>query len=235
MLPVLALGSIKAGLAVGKGVYNAYQNEQARKQARKDQGRKIAGLRKLAEVTPAEREYEKRRRDIIEQGDPLINEAGREAMQRTRQQGQFNRIGSQGQAIQQGLENSIVAQELRRKVDKDVLASIAQQARKMALANAEAKRRAEDQLEQFNMMKDDRSRKIESQIAGMPSIPGYGWRERLRDIAKINLDASEAFLNSGGFNSLANQGGGGDYNISQSEIDAMSNSQYESYLDDFFS
>ena len=176
---------VMAGLAVGKGIAGAYGAERQRKN-------QIAGLRKLSEVTPAERAYEKRRRDIIKDGDPLINEAGREAIQTVRQQGQFGRQRAQGQAIQQGLENSVVAQELRRKVDKDVLQSVAKQARQMALANAQAKRQAEGQLESFRMGIDDRQRTTDAKIAG---IGGY---DRWGTIGNIALSGLDAYTSAGG-------------------------------------
>lgn len=169
----MALPLIMGGLAVA----NAYGAEKARKN-------QIAGLRKLSEVTPAERAYEKRRQDIIKGGDPLINEAEREAIQTVRQQGQFNQQRATGQAINQGLENSIVAQELRRKVDADTLRSVAKQARQMALANAQAKRRAEGELESFRMGIDDRKRATDAKIAGMG-----GDRFQLGKIAMAGLGA----------------------------------------------
>ena len=138
----MALPLIMAGASIVGGISKAIGGERARKS-------QIAGLRKLSEVTPAERAYEKRRQDIIKGGDPLINQMGQQAIQTIRQQGQLGRQRATGQAIQQGLENSIVAQELRRKVDKDVLRSVAEQARSMAFANQKAKRQAEHELEKY--------------------------------------------------------------------------------------
>ena len=85
----MALPLIMGGLAVGQAILGASSAEKQRKN-------QIAGLRKLSEVTPAERAYEKRRQDIIKGGDPLIKEAGREAIQTVRQQGQFGRQRAQG-------------------------------------------------------------------------------------------------------------------------------------------
>jgi hypothetical protein len=153
----------------------------------------IAGLRELKDVTPAERAYEKRRQEIMKTGDPLINQAGNEAIGVVRQQGQFNLQRATGQAINQGLENSIVAQELRRKVDADTLRGVAKQAREMALANAQAKRSAENELEAFNMNKDSRNRDIDARIAGMPSGPSSG--EQLFNIASAGVGA---FASAGG-------------------------------------
>jgi len=199
-------------LSVGQAVYGAYSKNQDRKN-------QIAGLRKLAEVTPSERAYEKRRQDIIKSGDPLINEAGRKGVQTIRQQGQFNRQRAQGQAISQGLENSIVAQELRRKVDKDVLRAVAEQARKMALLNARAKRGAENDLERYQMGIDSRQRGIDSQILG---IGGF---DKMGALAGIAMAGAGGFGGDGGFDIE---------DVTQTQVNLMSNSDYETYLDDFF-
>ncbi len=181
----MALPLIMGGLAIAKGAFDAYGAEKNRKN-------QIAGLRKMSEVTPAERAYEKRRQDIIKGGDPLINEAGREAIQTVRQQGQFNQQRATGQAINQGLENSIVAQELRRKVDADTLRSVAKQARQMALANAQAKRQAEGELESFRMGIDDRKRTTNAKIAG---IGGY---DRWGTLGNIAMSGLGAYASAGG-------------------------------------
>ena len=174
------LTAISAGLSL----WNTWQ---ANRRASRDRSNQIAGMRRLAEVTPAERDYEKRRRDIIEKGDPLIQQAGNKAIQTIRQQGQFNRQRATGQAIQQGLENSIVAQELRRRVDSDTLRSVAEQARSIASANEQAKRRAEDDLERFQLGLDDRQRSTDAQILGMPSAPSR--MELLGNLASTGLGA----------------------------------------------
>ena len=175
----------------GLSIIGAHQSGQ---RASRDRENQIAGLRKLSEVTDSERDYEKRRRDIIAGGDPLINQAGNEAIGAVRQQGRFNLQRATGQAINQGLENSIVAQELRRKVDADTLRSVAGQARQMALANAKAKRQAENQLEGHMMNRESRIRGYEAQIAGMPSGPSQG--EQFFNIASAGIGA---YASAGGF------------------------------------
>jgi len=175
------------------GAISAYGAYQSGKRADANRSSQIAGMRSLKDVTPAERDYEKRRQEIMKSGDPLINQAGNEAIQTVRQQGQFNQQRATGQAINQGLENSIVAQELRRKVDTDTLRGVAKQAREMALANAGAKRGAENELESFRLNRDSRNRDIDSQIAGMPSGPSSG--EQLFNIASAGVGA---FASAGG-------------------------------------
>ena len=126
------------GLLVGSKMLSGAMGLYGQEQQRRAQNRAIEGqldaLKNLANVTPAERDYVQRRRQIISEGDPLLKQQFNEASGAIRQQGVFGRQRAQSQAIQQGLENSIVAQELRRKVDKDVLDSISQQARQFAMA-----------------------------------------------------------------------------------------------------
>jgi hypothetical protein len=175
----------------GISAYGAYQSGKRADANRRSQ---IAGMRQLKDVTPAERAYEKRRQEIMKSGDPLITQAGNEAIGAVRQQGQFNQQRATGQAINQGLENSIVAQELRRKVDTDTLRGVAKQAREMALANAQAKRSAENELESFRMNRGSRHRDIDSRIAGMPS--GLSAGEQLFNIASAGVSA---YAGAGGF------------------------------------
>ena len=154
-IPLMVAGGLSA-------ISSMYQSEQTRK-------KQIKGLENLAEVTPAERAYVKRRRDIIKNGDPLIKEEFSKNIQAVRQQGQFNRQRGTGQSIQQGMEGSIVAQELRRRVDKDILKSVAEQARAMALANAQAKRQAENEIEGMNLQTGSRRHQALAKIAGIGS------------------------------------------------------------------
>ena len=181
----MSLPLVMGGLGLLQGIAGASRAERNRKS-------QIAGLRKLSDVTESERDYEKRRQDIIKGGDPFINEAGNRAIQTVRQQGQFNQQRATGQAIQQGLENSIIAQELRRKVDGDTLRSVAEQARQMALANAQAKRRAEGELESFRMGIDDRKRTTDAKIE---NIGGY---DRLGALTNIASSAINAYTGAGG-------------------------------------
>ena len=162
-LPLLG-GAILGGF---KGTSNFYKKEEQRLN-------KIAGLEELAKTTPAERAYTERRRKIIKGGDPQIAEEFNTAIQSVRQQGQFNRQRQEGGIVQSGLEDSIVAQELRRRVDKDILTSVAEQARKMALANAQAKRQAEGELEQMNLTTDARRQQALAKIAGIGDAPTWG-------------------------------------------------------------
>ena len=179
MPPIIPL---VAGIIGGaKVIGDMYGAEQERK-------RTIDSLKDLSEITPAEREYAKRRREIIKVGDPLLNQELNRNTQIIRQQGQFNRQNLQGQVIQQGLENSIVAQELRRRVDDDVLRSVAEQARQMAIRNAEAKRQAELELEAMNLRTDARKQEYGAKIK---QVGGYdrSASAQLMRLAQIGIGA----------------------------------------------
>ena len=179
----MAIQYVMAGAGLVKGIMDAYGQEQQRKAQRRALKGQLGALENLANVTPSERDYVARRRRIMAEGDPMINEEFNRSTGTIRQQGAFNRQRAQGQAIQQGLEGSIVAQELRRKVDKDVLDSVANQARQMALANRQAKRVAEGEMEQMNLRTDARKQDVaykkavvQSQLDAMPGYSsGMAW------------------------------------------------------------
>ena len=173
---------IVAGILGGvKAIGDMYGAERQRQNT-------IASLKDLSKITPAEREYAERRREIIKGGDPLLRQEFNKNVQTIRQQGQFNQQRATGQAIQQGLENSIVAQELRRRVDADTLRSVAEQARQMAIRNAEAKRQAELELEAMNLRTDARKQEYGAKIK---QVGGYdrSIEGQLMRLAQIGMGA----------------------------------------------
>ena len=195
-IPLWLLASYVGGQAI-KGGLDAYGKEQERKAKIRGLKGQQEALANLAKVTPSEREYVKRRRQIMKQGDPTLKAEFDRRSNIIRQQGQFMRQRQQGQTIQQGLENSIVAQELRRRVDQDVLSSVAEQARQLALANVEAKRRAENELEAMQLRTDARKQQVKYQQAQVGAkideIPGY---DRWGTLLKIAWDVAEPFADA---------------------------------------
>tara|TARA_Y100001938_G_scaffold151019_1_gene245162 strand:+ start:350 stop:1060 length:711 start_codon:yes stop_codon:yes gene_type:complete len=189
----MALPLIMAGMAMAKGATDAYANEQRRKSQRR-------AFQKLSEVTPSEREYQKHLRSIAESGDPAQNQLMSERMNRVlgniRQTGAEQLQRTQGSIIGQGLENSIVAQELRRKVDKDTMRSIAEQSRRISaenMARQEAtKRQAEERLHQFNIGLDSRKQQMDANIAQL------GGNDRWGTLANIAQSGLETYIGSGG-------------------------------------
>ena len=197
----VTMALIYGGSQAVKSLSGAYASEKKRKADKRRLSGQMGALENLAEVTPSERGYVERRRRIMDQGDPMLKEQFNKQIGSIRQQGTFNRQRAQGQTIQQGLENSIVAQELRRKVDKDVLTSVAEQARQMAMANAQAKRQAENEMEAMNMKLDARKQEVaykkDMLKADKDALGGYGWDDRLMTLANIGTDFADGFTSFG--------------------------------------
>ena len=93
-----------------------------------------------------EKEYLTRLREMADRGaldvPGLTNEVSRTISQGGVETGQK----VQGQLIGQGLEKSIVATEMKRRVGRDTLRSIAEQARKIRMKNEETKAAAVSEL-----------------------------------------------------------------------------------------
>ena len=70
--------------------------------------------------------------------------------------GSMNRNRMQGQMMQQGLGNSIVAMELMRKTDRETLSSLADESRKISLSNEMSKVKAQDMLGEYGLMRSNR-------------------------------------------------------------------------------
>ena len=64
---------------------------------------------------------------------------------------------------ERGLENSIIADELRRKTDKGVMDQITEESGKIAEQNRLAKQQAQGRLDDFNFKRDERLRQIAMQ------------------------------------------------------------------------
>jgi len=131
----------------------------------------------LSKVTPNERDYIKRQEDIAKDGDPFQNQLMQEQMNRTmgniRQTGSENLQRAEGGIIGQGMENSIVASEIRRKVNKDTLRNVGEQSRRISaenrLAQERTKREAEDRRYQAQQGVDQRGFQADQIRAGIPS------------------------------------------------------------------
>ena len=154
----------------------------------------------LSTVTPNERDYMKRQREIAEGGDPFQNQLMSEQMNRVvgniRQTGAENLQRAEGSIIGQGLERSIVASEIRRKVNKDTLRNISEQSRRISAENRaqqeQTKRMAEDRL--FNLQQgiDARGFQADKITAGIPSR-GERNMQLLGSLAQVGVDAYSGY------------------------------------------
>ena len=184
---------VMGALAVGKGVADAYGKEQQRKSQRR-------AYQTMSEITPSEREYQDHLRKVAKGGDPFQNQMMQEQMNRVigniRQTGAEQLQRTEGSIIGQGMENSIVAQELRRKVDKDTMRSIAEQSRRISAENRMqqemTKRDAQNRLFQSRMQTDARKQQMDANIA---QLGGFNRLGALTNIASAGI---QGYVGAGG-------------------------------------
>jgi len=147
--------------AVAQGIGAVMNSRSQRNQA--------SSLNQLKKLTPEELKYQERLQSRAEKGDPNLGKMQNRIIGNVRQQGQLNQQRATGQSIQQGLENSIVAQELRRRTDTDTMRQIAEESRRLAEHNTRYKENAQDKLDGYNMQRSQYLRDISMQQSQMRS------------------------------------------------------------------
>tara|TARA_R110002020_G_scaffold152356_6_gene330185 strand:- start:153 stop:707 length:555 start_codon:yes stop_codon:yes gene_type:complete len=116
-----------------------------------------SGPTRLKEIqSPEEQAYLSQLGQRSQQGTIPVDELQQVAGRTTAQFGQMNRQRMMGQMLSKGLGNSIVAMELMRKTDRETLSSLADESRKIALANEMSKIKAQDMLGEYGMMRSNR-------------------------------------------------------------------------------
>lgn len=105
------------------------------------------------ELTPEEQKYINRMEERASSGDPNAGAMRNLVMSNIAQQRQRGQQGAQSIAIRSGLENSIVADELRRRVDRETLQQIGQESQKLAMANRQYREQAQGQLDQYQLQR----------------------------------------------------------------------------------
>ena len=114
-------------------------------------------------TTPEERKWAEQFRQRSTTGAldlDYLNQVGGRAVS---QVGELQKAKFQGGMMQQGLSNSIVAQELARKTDRDTLTSLADESRNLAMMNEQTKIQAQDMLGQYGQMRSQRLQNIRNQ------------------------------------------------------------------------
>jgi len=167
----MPLPLLMAGLSLAKS-FGDYQGQRR-------------GYKRMSETTPSERKYQEHLRKIAEGGDPFQNQLMTEQMNRVvgniRQTGAENLQRTEGSIIGQGMENSIVAAELRRKTGRDTMRSVAEQSRRITAENRyqqeRTKRAAEERMFQFDIGLDARKQQMGANMdrqSVLGSIAGAG-------------------------------------------------------------
>ena len=155
--------SFLGGLAlnfVGGLLGGRSQREQQRRMLAQQRQINYDAYANAIKDTPEEIAYRKRLQERADVGDPDLAKRQRMMMSPILQQGQTSRASATGLAIRQGLENSIIAHQIRSKVDAKTLQSITQTAEKIAMYNDQYKRQYEDRLDQYQMQRSQRLRDL---------------------------------------------------------------------------
>lgn len=166
------LGGIGMQFLGGMLSGNAERKRQARLLALQRQ-RHFDAYALATQETPEAIKYRNRLLDRATEGDPDIGKRQRMMMSPIMQQGQVSRSTAQGQAIKQGLENSIIAHEIRSKVDHKTLQAITTMAEKIAMYNDQYKKTYEDKLDSYHLQRSQKLQTLATQyMANQPIDTG---------------------------------------------------------------
>lgn len=110
--------------------------------------------------SPSEIKYRERLEKAKEFGDPDLYKKQIQAFRPIVSQGERAIASTTGTTIRQGLENSIIASEMKSRVNARTLQELSNVAEKIAQYNEEYKDRAELDLERYNMERDSRLRNL---------------------------------------------------------------------------
>lgn len=144
-------------LAGGKFALDAYGKHRQRK-----------ALDEAGKETPEQKQYKAKLTELSTKGDPNINKIRNRRISAVRQVGSDTQQKITGDLIQSGMENSVVASELRRKAGGDVMRQVAEESQKIAERNRQFKQQYSEKLDKYNM---DRSQYLKQLSAKKDAIP----------------------------------------------------------------
>ena len=159
----LIAGAVAGGKVIKAGVKRKQEKDLIEKQ-------KEASLKQLdvaKQMSAEERQAIARMRRGAEQGTMDVEKLNQQMAQPLYQQGESQEAQAMQKITQQGLEGSIIAQDVSRKIGSDVRASIAQQARQIAMDNERTKADAERGLQQAQMQRGQLLREIAMKKQGV--------------------------------------------------------------------
>ena len=151
------MGIIKAAVDIYRGTQQRKKQVAALKARKKY---KMQALKQASQITGEEQAALSRMQRGAEEGTMDVDALNQQMAQPLYQQGEAQEAMQQAQITQQGLEGSIIAQDVSRKVGADVRASIAEQARGIAFANEKTKADAERRLQDAKMKRGQLLRDI---------------------------------------------------------------------------
>lgn len=143
------MGWFLPALQIGGSLIQGIQNKKAIDQAK--------------QMTPGERQHRDRMEKRSKYGDPQYEQKRSRAMSGIRNVAQEAQGQNIQQAMQMGLQDSVIAQELRLRTDTKTMKQISDTSIQMAEANQKIKDQAADRLDEFNLQRDERIRQLNLQ------------------------------------------------------------------------
>ena len=151
-------------LGVAKNIWGIGASSRGRRKAYEEARRE----------TPADIKYRERLEKASLEGDPDLHKKKMQSYRPIVSQGERAIASTTGTAIRQGLENSIIAGEMKSRVNAKTLQALTEVADRIANYNEEYKDRAELDLERYNMQREARLRDL-----------AVGYKERPNDIEAL--------------------------------------------------
>ena len=191
--------SVLMGAAISAGV-NAIGSVIKRQQEKKlIKEQKKAGIKQLnaaSRLSAEEAQAMGRLKKGAEEGTMDVEKLNMQMAQPLYQQGEAQEAQAMQKITQQGLEGSIIAQEVSRKIGGDVRASIANQARQIAMDNEKTKADAERRYQESLMKRGQFLREIAMKKQGVISDAGLAEMESKQGLVSGLFDAGAGFATS---------------------------------------
>ncbi len=122
-----------------------------------------AWYQQAIQETPAEKEYREKLEKGKKFGDPDLEQKRQGVYRPIFSYGKEAKADATGVSIRQGLENSIIASEIKNKIDAKTYQMINEQADKILAYNTQYKKDAEDKLLGYKLKRDERLRNLAMQ------------------------------------------------------------------------
>lgn len=199
--PVTAGLIASAAVSAGGSYLKRKQEEKLIEEQKKA---RLKQLDAMSQMSAEERRAMDRMRKGAEQGTMDVEALNRQMAQPIYQQGEAQEAQAMQKITQQGLEGSIIAQDVSRKIGSDVRASIAEQARQIAMDNERTKADAARRLSQAQMQRSQLLREIAMKRQGAISDADIAEMRSKQDFAS-GLYSAGADLATGALGNYMNQ------------------------------
>ena len=202
----MSLVAAAAISAAGKLISSAIKRKQEKKAIKKQKEASLKKLDLASQMTAEEQQAMSRMRRGAEQGTMDVERLNQQMAQPLYQQGEAQEAQAMQRITQQGLEGSIIAQDVSRKIGSDVRASIAQQARQIAMDNERTKAEAARRLSQAQMRRGQLLREIAMKRQGVKDDASLAQLISRQALTSGLVDAATGFATSAAENYVPKTG-----------------------------